>query len=308
MMTEVASRKKHLVEVAEKKNERLGITELMRAAIDEDPTVLLRMLLSGQYEANLFVRDKKGRTALDWARMCRNYQTVSILMQAMSKGLANSRLDAMHSPLELEVYIRETNKMQANSLLSAVKNRDQLRSLRVLSENKLYREEVEGLGDVFFTDAAGHSGYTPLILAAGFNMVETVDSLLNYKTPIDAPNKFGHTPFTYACASGNSDVARMLLFFGADVHHTTAEGRTGLHYACMYAKARTVKVILQFLLERFATFRIEGHSMIDFDPSRWTKYAEILDGLINVSASHKMRFSFSHYCYLQLILCLYAFL
>ena len=49
------------------------------------------------------------------------------------------------------------------------------------------------------------------------------------------------------------------------------------------AKARTVKVILNFLLERFATFRIEGHSMIDFDSTRWTKYAEILEGLINVS-------------------------
>ena len=51
--------------------------------------------------------------------------------------------------------------------------------------NKLYREEVEQLGEVFFTDAKGHSGYTPLILAAGFNLIEVVDYLLNYKVPID---------------------------------------------------------------------------------------------------------------------------
>ena len=269
-------------EIDEKAAERTGITDLMRAAVDEDPTILLKMLLSGQYEANLFTRDKKGRTALDWARMCRNYHTVSILMQAMSKGISNARLDVMHSPLELEVYIKETNDLQATELLKAIRNRNAQHAIRILTENKLYREEVEQLGEVFFTDAKGHSGYTPLILAAGFNLIEVVDSLLNYKVPIDEQNKFGHTAFTYACAAGNSDIARMLLFFHANIHHQSAEGRTGLHYACMYAKARTIKVVLSYLLESFATFRIEGHSMIEFDPSRWTKYAEILHNLINV--------------------------
>ncbi|KAJ1438512.1 ankyrin repeat-containing domain protein, partial [Ochromonadaceae sp. CCMP2298] len=106
--------------------------------------------------------------------------------------------------------------------------------MRILADNQLYREEVENTGQVFFVDTAGHSGYTPLIVAAGFNMIEVVDRLLEYRTPVDCTNKFGHTPFTYACAAGNSDVARLLLFNGADVHHVTHEGRTGLHYACMY--------------------------------------------------------------------------
>ena len=263
--------------------ERTGITDLMRAAVDEDVTILLKMLMSGNYSANLFMRDKKGRTALDWARLSRNYQAVTLILQAMSSGIANSRLDAMHSPLELEIYIKETNAAQAKELLHAIKERDTSKTVRILTDNKLYREEVEGLGEVFFTDVVGHSGYTPLLLAAGFNMIEVVDSLIQYKIPIDHANKFGHTAFTYACAAGNSDIVRLLLFFGANVHHKTAENRTGLHYACMYAKARTVKVVLDFVLERFATFRIEGHSMIDFDPTRWTKYAEILEGLINVS-------------------------
>ena len=262
--------------------ERTAITDLMRAAVDEDVTVLLKMLLSGNYQANLFMRDSKGRTALDWARLSRNYHAVTLLLQAMSSGIANARLDAMHSPLELEIYIKETNAAQAAELMTAIKERDTNKTVRILTDNKLYREEVEGLGEVFFTDAVGHSGYTSLLLASGFNMVEVVDSLLQYKVPIDHANKFGHTAFTYACAAGNSDIVRLLLFFGANVHHLTAERRSGLHYACMYAKARTVKVILDFLLERFATFRIEGHSLIDFDSTRWTKYAEILEGLINV--------------------------
>jgi ankyrin repeat protein len=98
--------------------------------------------------------------------------------------------------------------------------------------------------------------------------IQVVDRLLEYNSPVDCTNKFGHTPFTYACAAGNSDLIRLLLFNGANVHHTTNEGRTGLHYACMYAKARTVKVVLSFMLERFASFRIKGHSLVDFDPTR----------------------------------------
>jgi ankyrin repeat protein len=263
---------------------RTGITDLMRAATEEDVTVLLKMLLTGNYDANIFLRDWRGRTALDWARLCRNYQAVSLLLHVMSKGIANARLDAMQAPLELENYITETNKEQADELLKAIRYRDQPKAKRILTENKLYRQEVEGMGQVFFADAVAHSGYSPLIMASGFNMIDVVDSLIEYKVPIDHTNKFGHTAFTYACAAGNADIARMLLFYGANVHHTTAEGRTGLHYACMYAKARTVKVILSFMMERFATFRMEGHSMIDFDYTRWTTYADILQGFINVSA------------------------
>ena len=67
------------------------------------------------------------------------------------------------------------------------------------------------------------------------------------------------------------------------MHHTTVEGKTGLHYACMYAKAKTVKTVLDFEVQRFMTFRIEGHSHTAFDYTRWLKYAEVLHGLINVS-------------------------
>ena len=42
----------------------------------------------------------------------------------------------------------------------------------------------------------------------------------------------------------------------------------------MYAKAKTVKTIMTFFLERFSSFRIKGHSMINFEPERWTKYAD----------------------------------
>jgi len=45
-------------------NDDIGITALMYAATQRDATSLLEMLASGYAEASLFVKDKKGRTAL----------------------------------------------------------------------------------------------------------------------------------------------------------------------------------------------------------------------------------------------------
>ena len=49
-------------------------TLLMRAVVEDDISILVRLLSSNDFTSTLFVCDKKGRTALDWARMCRNYQ------------------------------------------------------------------------------------------------------------------------------------------------------------------------------------------------------------------------------------------
>lgn len=226
----------------------MKVTDLMRAVIDEDITILLKLLLTNQYKANVFAKDSKGRTALDWARMCRNYQAVTLLTKAMSTEIDNSRLDSMKSTYDLENSLIETNNYQSIELLKALKQRDINQSMRILQENRLYREELECLNQIFFTDIVCHSDYSPLIIAAGFNMITIIDLLIEYKVPIDHQNKFGHTAFTYACAAGNSDVVRLLLFHDSNINHITNDGRTGLHYACKYAKARTVKVILGTIL------------------------------------------------------------
>ena len=71
----------------------------------------------------------------------------------------------------------------------------------------------------------------------------------------------------------------MLLFHGANIHHKTLEGRTGLHYACLYLKARVVSVLLQFLFERFSTYRL-AHPKAAFDGTRWTRYVNSEFGLV----------------------------
>lgn len=68
-------KKKKKITVGGSSNHVLGdVTVLMRAVAEDDISILLRILSSNDYQATLFARDKKGRTALDWARMCRNYQ------------------------------------------------------------------------------------------------------------------------------------------------------------------------------------------------------------------------------------------
>lgn len=111
-----------------------------------------------------------------------------------------------------------------------------------------------------------------------------MNKLLEFGVKIDAQNKFGHTAFTVASASGNSEMVRLLMFHGANPYHQTLEGRTALHYACKYAKAKTVKTIISFLLEQFATFRInpQNHLQSDFDFTRWSKYTKILRDFIYV--------------------------
>jgi ankyrin repeat protein len=258
------------------------ITPLMMAATEESALNLLKMLSSDNYRSTLFITDRKGRTALDWARMCRNYLAVTLILKAMSTNIADSRLDAITSTIDLTYFINETNKYQNKQLLLAIKNRHVYQAKRILLENILYRNEVEGIGNTFFTDISIQNGYTPLILAAGLNMVEIVNILLDYKTPIDKTNRFGHTALTYAAAGGHSTVIRLLLFNGAKYDHRTNEGRTCLHYACLYAKAKTVGTIFTFLFEKFSTFRTENHSQTDFDPTRWNIYSNLLEDFINV--------------------------
>lgn len=166
----------------------------MTAATEEDIPALIRILAGNL--ADLFKRDAKGRTALDLARMGRKYFAVSLITKvswkygissmlrnficflfdlftkAMNSELSDRRLDLIGSSKQVEDAIRRTNLSQSKRLFIALRSRRSELAKRILNDNKLYREEVEALGEVYFTDYIGHSGYTPLILAAGINFLE----------------------------------------------------------------------------------------------------------------------------------------
>jgi hypothetical protein len=270
-------------------------TELMRVVTRADPLVLAKMLNEESIVRTIFDKDCKGRTALDWARICRNYYAVTLIMKTMGTIISNARVNSIvHSVDALENSLKNTNHAQGTQLREALKHRNESLATQILKDNTLSRKEIEGLGEIFFCDWIGNVGYTPLILAAGMNMKTVVQELVKLKVPLDQANNFGHTALTIAASSGNAEIVHFLLFSGTNIHHRTEEGRTALHYACMYAKGKIVKIILDFMLERFAIFRIQGHNLVDFDYTRWTTYASILESLLNVRLLSSLSLSLIH--------------
>ncbi|RYH30565.1 hypothetical protein EON65_04745 [archaeon] len=272
-----------------------GITAFMRAAVDKDVTLLLRLICGKDHEEvakELLKRDNKGRSALDWARSSRNYLAVTIIMKVVSSYIQNLRISTRSTLQNLHDHIVRENKRKNLVLIRAIRNNNTTEALSVLVTNDLVREEVESLGEVFFVDIPWANGYTPLMLACGLGLSDVINQLVELKCPINQTNRFGHTALTIAVCAGHSDVVSYLLFIGADMYQQTLEGRTALHYACFYKKAKMVRILLDYLLEQFGAFRIEEHSLVDFDPTRWTDYGEKLIMLLDVSDPHFVYYYF----------------
>jgi ankyrin repeat protein len=263
------------------------LTDLMRAAknVHEDPAMVVELLELHQGEKHremLFATDVKGRTALDWARMANNTFAVAVLQKAMDAYIYNKRLVAIDAAILSKPPTAVVNRRQTKELFDALRRRDGAAALRVLYENKLFRQEVNSFQEEYFIDCQDQFGFTPLLLAAGMNMIDVVSKLIDLDVEIDHKNRFGHTALTWACSTGHAEIVRILLFNGANIHHRTNEGRTGLHYACLYTKSAVANVLLKYFLERFAIHQMKAHYQT-FDKSRFTHYAQLMEDFINVS-------------------------
>ncbi len=301
-------------QVIEKENpfDENKITPLMRAATQEDPADLLRLLAgeSDEARASLFVKDSKGRTALDWARLVNNETAVLTLRKAMLTSIHNTRAEMVGNAMDLKERLRAMNMHAGKRLMEALKQRDSIAALDVITKNKeidkgaldemdqdeideavtLARsngedeetaaEAVAATHAPYFLNIVDHVGFSALMIAANWNMVDVCSVLIDLGAKVEHTNKYGHTALTWACTVGHGDVVRLLLFHGANINHRTLEGRTGLHYACLYLKARVVSVLLDTLFERFSTYRL-AHPKASFDGSRWLRYAKMMEGVLD---------------------------
>lgn len=232
----------------------------------------------------IFDVDAKGRTALDWARMTRKMDIIGYLTRSMTVYINEARGKELGLRTADTAGILKENAALAEKFIKAIRNRNTEDVMRLLSENTLTRASVSDFpGVVYFADTESVQGDTPLILAAGYNMISVVNELIAIGCPIDKANKYGHTAFTWACLCGHGEMVRTLLLLGADVRHKTAEGRTGLHYACLYAKARVIGIILDVMYERFGAWRSKNpDAIIKFNPARWSTYALTLESFLEV--------------------------
>jgi ankyrin repeat protein len=172
---------------------------------------LCRALLD--HGADPKIADTEGRTAFDRA-VDQDY--VEVVRLLLDKGG--------------DVHMAE--EREESPLFSAVKKPDMARLL------------LERGAD---PDVRSPDGFTPLMLAAGDNHVQTVKVLLEYEATVDLDlwhtrdgAKSGWTALAFAAERGNSEVVLLLAEAGANIDHRVDDGSTALHLAIGGGAMRTL--------------------------------------------------------------------
>eukprot|EP01041_Mallomonas_annulata_P000359 gene359-658_t len=251
-------------------------TDLMKAVSSDDLTLLFELLNSDSID--LFAKDDKGRTALDWARICKNDLAIAVLIKAMDKVIKETRA-VMVSHTNIEMQLRTSNENQRQQVLQALYERNCETILKVVKENRIFRDVIELSNQEYFIDVKTEQEETALMIAAGSNHIELVDLLLDTGIDINHVNIFGHSALTWAAVCGHGEIIKKMLSKGANPFQLSPEGRTALHYACLHNKAHAIGVIFEYLFNRFGTYR-DTHPVGKVDPMRWLKYAIFVEDFI----------------------------
>jgi len=149
-------------------------------------------------------------------------------------------------------------------------------------------------------------GFTALLLAAGFDQLTTVRTLvragadLEMGTKIDTKVSRGCTPLLYAAHMGKAAVSRALMQLGADMLHRDKSGCTALHLACKNGHADVVSGLLKGF--KAQTFDInvrtngDGQRNVGLPHGETALHLAVKNGsarvvklLINAGANQRMR-------------------
>lgn len=122
------------------------VTELMRKAVGNDYEYLFLLCEASSFE-ELFERDTKGRTALDWARQRNNPDAVDIISAAMSSALSKTRMQSTSVLENMMTITRNGNSHNQQQLWAALDERDADRVLKILLTNDVFRDNVAQLSE-----------------------------------------------------------------------------------------------------------------------------------------------------------------
>lgn len=219
-----------------------GSTALIAAAGSRrrgDRTEIIRLLLDAG--ADPIAPRLRGRTALEWAIVGGEYESVPLLLSA-------SRAAGLPADVE-------------NRLLSRAQHRwDDLQPLVVKllkiddTESAVHRAARSGSASDLLEllesgadpDSRDDDGWTPLHWAASLEGDEPrTRALLDAGANPNAVSDGGFTPLLAAAQTGDVARVRMLLEAGAEPNAVDTNGRSALHMAAWHAGEDVIQLLLQ---------------------------------------------------------------
>ena len=213
---------------------RNGRTALMKAAASGQVDVV-EMMLSAN--ANVFVVDNAGRTALDWARLARKGHVTKMIEAHVIKTIEKKRIERYRAERLVELRrVIEKNAAARERVVQAVRDNDMDQLWNVLDTEsgsvplEAFKEAHDMLGSNSATDPyyvnVETGGWTPLTRAAANGNEPVVEKLLDENAEIDFEvRKLGHTALTWACVCGHVGVVSLLMMRGASLVRRTGTGR-----------------------------------------------------------------------------------
>jgi ankyrin repeat protein len=103
------------------------------------------------------------------------------------------------------------------------------------------------------------SANTPLMTAAGFGRIQTVQILLDAHADVNARRFEGSTALMDAASSGQTDVVALLLRAGADASIKDKQGRTALDYASETSQMKIIEMLKKQLAPSTGTASPTNH-------------------------------------------------
>lgn len=175
------------------------------------------------------------------------FQNSSLLLSVCSNGSID--LYNMLSKENIKKYLKEKwGSFYPIHILSVFHNHDILQKLLELSKNDVNKETDD------------EDGWTPLILAAGYDINETKDVpglpnktrqtltlelLINAGAKINQCSKNGFNPLYIACLNGSKRTVEILLDKEADTNLRDQEGISPLYVACQHGYDNIVTLLLE---------------------------------------------------------------
>ncbi|RHZ21799.1 hypothetical protein DYB26_002760 [Aphanomyces astaci] len=210
-----------------------------------------------RHDADVFARDRKGKTALEWARLTNNTGASRHLEMAIQAHIYASRIaDADENRVTKHAHVLERHAQLCKDMQTAVaaNNVVQIRALIQQATDDgmtadVFREAATSHSR-YFLDVETSAGWSALTKAASVGDLPTIELLVQHGADVNLETKLRHTALTWAAYCGHKDVVQFLLQNQrADWRQGTSEGKTALIHASRNGQHVVVGILVAVLHE-----------------------------------------------------------